>query len=145
MIVASRPVAEVTAAGSAVASVVVAAQPTVLGIGSALLLACLAGSLFGLAHTRPEAWGRLLDIPQGSPGRRFGWLLLRAGGLLFTVCAVALFVGWAVSVIPHVPGFQWLRDVPPVPLGGVFAYGGQRWIPRVLGTVDKLIERRGEP
>lgn len=144
MIATIKPTAEAGAASSAVASIVVAAQPTILGIGSALLLACLAGSLFGLAHTRPEAWGRLIALPDGTRLKRLGWLVLRAFGLLFTVAAVAVFCGWAVSLLPHTPGFAWLKDVPPVPMGGLLAYGGQRWIPRALGAVDRLIERRGE-
>lgn len=144
MIHATRSVAEVVGSGTAVTAIVVSANPTILGIGTALLLACMAGSLFGVAHTKPEAWGRLLDIPQGGYAFRLGWVLLRAGGLLFTLCSVALFAGWLVSIVPHMPGFTWLSTVPAEPMGGVMAYGGQRWVPRMLGAVDRLIERRGE-
>ena len=144
MINTTRSVAEVVGGGTAVSAIVVSANPTVLGIGTALLLACMAGSLFGVAHTKPEAWGRLLDIPKGGYGVRIGWVLIRATALLFTLCSVALFAGWLVSIVPHMPGFTWLSQVPAEPMGGVLAYGGQRWIPRMLGTVDRLIERRGE-
>lgn len=139
-----KTASEWTGGTAAAAAAVSTVSPGFLGITSPVLLACLAGALFGLAHTQPEKLGKLLEIPLGGRAKRASVLLLRTAGVAFTLAAVAVFCGWLVTLLPHAPGFAWLKEVPAVPVGGVLAYGGQRWIPRVLSAVDRLIERRGE-
>lgn len=137
-----RPTAEAAGAVAGVTAAVVQAQPMILGIPAGVLLAACAGALFGLAYTHPEAWGRLLSIPPGSRLYRIGWVILRASGLLTTLCAIALVSAWAVSVVPHVPMLTWSADVPPIPFAGLLAFAGQRVIPRALAAAERWLDRR---
>ena len=144
MIEPAVPGALPAAVVSGVTAVAVQTGPMILGIPAGVLLAAFAGALFGLAYTAPDAWGRLLVIPPGSPARRLGWLLLRAGGLLMTLCAIALASAWSVSVLPHFPMLTFLRDVPPIPFAGLGAFAGQRLIPRALAAGERWFDRRAE-
>lgn len=147
MIESIRPAAD-GAAAVAVTSVVMQGQTQILGLPGALLLACFAGALFGLARTNPEAWGSLLSVPPGSPGRRAGWVMLRAAGLATTLSGIAFCSGWAVFVLPHVEAagmtpFGWMADVPMLPLGGTIAFAFQTVFPRAVAAVERWFDRRG--
>lgn len=138
-----RPAAEASGVIAGITATAAAGEPTsVLGIAIAVLLAAYAGALFGLAYTSPDTWGRLLSIPDGKPVVRLGWVLLRTGGLLTTVTVIAFVSAWSVSVLPHVPMLTWLAKIPQVPLAGLFAFGGQRLIPRALGAAERWLDRR---
>lgn len=143
MIEPARPAIETIAVGSGVAATVVTHQAMFLGIPAGVLLAAFAGALFGLAYTQPESWGRLLTIPPGSRWARVGWVVFRAGGLLTTVAGIALLSGWSPQVIPHVPGFGWAKEIPPVPFAGFLAFTGQRFIPRGFAAVERWLDNRG--
>lgn len=130
------------ATGASVATLVVQTQAEIVGIPSGVLLAACAGALFGLAYTKPEDWGRLVSIPAGTRMVRFGWVALRAFGLLFTLTTIAFVSGWAVSTMPHFPLFAWLAQVPPIPFAGLLAFSGQRIFPRALGAIERWLDRR---
>lgn len=143
MIEPARPLIETTAIAAGLTATVVTHQTFILGIPAGVLLAACAGALFGLAYTQPEAWGRLLAIPPGSTLTRAGWIALRACGLLTTLCAIALSSAWSVSVLPHLPGFGWASDVPPVPFAGLLAFTGQRFIPKAIAAGERWLDSRG--
>lgn len=143
MIEPARPAIEAAAVGAGLTATVVTQQALFLGIPAGVLLAAFAGALFGLAYTQPEAWGRLLSIPPGSRLARLGWIVLRAGGLLTTLAAIALVSGWSPSVLPHVPGFGWAKDIPQVPFAGFLAFTGQRFIPRAFSAGERWLDNRG--
>jgi len=136
--------AKAVGAVAGVTAVTVGTHPVFLGIPSDVLLAAFAGAMFGLAYTKPEAWGKLLDIPPGSALRRAGWLLLRSGGVAFTLSSIALASAWSVAVAPHFPMLEWTGEVPPIPLAGLLAYGGQRLIPKALDAGSRWFDRRAE-
>lgn len=142
MIAGIRTFAE-PAAGAAVTATVITQQTLILGIPAGVALAACAGALFGLAYTNPEAWGRLLAIPAGTRMVRAGWVVLRTGGLLTTLCAIALSSAWSVSVLPHIPFFGWAGDIPPVPFAGLLAFTGQRFIPKAIAAVERWLDSRG--
>lgn len=136
--------AKAVGAAAGVTAVTLNAHPVFLGIPSDVLLAAFAGAMFGLAYTRPEAWGTLLDIPPGSTAKRAGWLLLRTSGVAFTLSSIAIASAWAIAVAPHFPLLTWTGDVPPIPLAGLLAYGGQRLIPKALEAGGRWLDRRSE-
>jgi hypothetical protein len=136
--------AKAVGAAAGITAVTLNAHPVFLGIPSDVLLAAFAGAMFGLAYTRPEAWGTLLDIPAGSTAKRAGWLLLRTGGVAFTLSSIAIASAWAIAVAPHFPLLTWTGDVPPIPLAGLLAYGGQRLIPKALEAGGRWLDRRAE-
>jgi hypothetical protein len=112
----------------------------VLGIPLGVLLASCAGALFGLAYTPPEQWGRLLAIPNGSRLKRYSWVALRAGGLLFTLAAIAFVCAWLAIGIPHVPGMSWAVGIGPKPMAGILAFAGQHFVPRLLNAGARGID-----
>ncbi len=93
-----RPAVETAAVATGFTATVVQTQAMILGIPAGVLLVACAGALFGLAYTKPEAWGALLAIPPGTRWRRIGWVLLRASGLLFTLAAVAFVSAWLIDL-----------------------------------------------
>lgn len=133
--------AKAVAVAAGVTAVTLPAHPVFLGIPSDVLLAAFAGAMLGLAYTKPEAWGKLLDIPPGSRTKRLGMLLVRALGLVFTLAGIAVASSWGVSVAPHVPAFRWTGDIPPVPFAGFLSFAGQRLIPAALSGASKWLDR----
>lgn len=129
------PSAQAAGVAAGVTAVAVQTGPIILGIPAAVLLAACAGALFGLAYTRPETWRGLMAIPEGTRGKRLAWLVARGLGLAFVLVSSAVAAGWTVSAAPHVPGFGWTKDMPPVPFAGLLAYGAQRLIPWALGKL----------
>lgn len=144
MIASASPGAVPVAVAAGAAAVAVQTGPMILGIPAGVLLAAFAGALFGLAYTAPDAWGRLLQIPEGSPAKRLGWIMLRAGGLCSTLCAIALAAAWSTAVLPHFPLLTFLASAPPMALAGLSAFAGQRLIPRALAAAERWFDRRAE-
>ena len=134
------PAAHAAAIATGVTAVAVQTGPLLLGIPAGVLLAACAGALFGLAYTKPEVWARLMAIPDGTRASRFVWVVVRASGLAFTLLGAALACGWAVSAAPHVPGFGWTGEIPPVPLAGLLAFGAQRLIPAALNAASRKLD-----
>ena len=117
------------------------------GIGwpaAGVLLASCAGALFGLAYTPPEKWGKLLDVPNGEPWRRYTVIFFRACGLLFTLTAIAFASGWAVAVVPYMPGLTWAQAVPAIPAAGLLSFAGQYVVPRSLAAAGRWLDNRGK-
>lgn len=133
----SKLTAVVTVAAALAPAVV--AQPDILGIPPGVLLAACAGALFGLAYTPPEAWGRLLAVPAATGWPRYGWIGLRAGGLVFTLLANALACSWAVAALPHLPGMAWAKGIPGMPAAGLLAFAGQHIIPKALDWLGRKL------
>lgn len=132
----------VVAVAAGVTSVILPPHPALLGIPSDVLLAAFCGAMLGLGYTKPEAWGQLLSIPAGSRLKQIGWLLLRSGGIAFTVTTVAVVSAWSVAAAPHVPMLNWTGDIPPIPLVGLLSFGGQTLIPRALEAGARWFDRR---
>lgn len=130
----------VAAAGTATLTI---QGPEVLGIGVGVLMGACAGALFGLANTPPEKWGKLLKIPDGTPAKRYGWICLRAGGLVFTLAGIAFVAGWTATALPHFPLTTWTAPIPAIPLAGLLAYAGQHVFPRAISAATRWIDNRG--
>lgn len=133
--------AAIKAAG-AVGGVALAAPTVVLGIGLETLIAATAGALFSIAYSRPDVWGRLLELPTGPLGRRVVIATGRALLLALTMGASAVVGAWLVYAIPGVPGFLWVGQIPQPPLAGLLAFGCQHWIPRLLSLGERIIDGR---
>lgn len=129
-------------ASAAVAGVAASAPAVALGIGLETLIAATAGALLSLAYSRPDAWGRLLELPQGALGRRAAVAAGRAVGLAFTMAANAVVAAWLVHTLPHVPGFPWVGNIPQPPLAGLLAFGAQHFVPRLLAFGERWIDAR---
>lgn len=113
----------------------------VLGVPPPVLLAAVAGALFGLAYTPPERWGTLLAIPKGSPWKRRTWVAIRAGGLVFTLTANAFACSWATQAAPHVPLLTFTAGIPAAALAGLLAFASQHIIPKVLQAAVRKLDR----
>lgn len=131
-------------AGAAAAVVAIAPAATVMGAPLAMLTAGLTGALLGLAYTKPEAWAKLTDIPEGKLWRRCCWFAFRAGGVAFTLVSTAYVVVWSLQIAPHYEWTAWLAKPPQEPLSAVLSYIGLRLIPVIIEAARKRIERRGE-
>lgn len=129
------PSAQAAGVVAGVTAVAVQTGPIFLGIPAGVLLAACAGALFGLAYTKPETWAKLMAIPPGTRMSRVAWIAARACGLAFVLVSAAVASGWTVSAAPHVPGFGWTKDIPPVPFAGLLAFGAQRLIPWALAKL----------
>lgn len=119
----------------------VVAPDSVLGVPPSVLLAACAGALFGLAYTPPERWGTLLKIPEGTAWKRRAWVVLRAGGLVFTLVANAFACSWATQAVPHVPLLTFTAGIPAAALAGLLAFGSQHIIPRALQAAVRKLDR----
>lgn len=139
-----RTVIDAAIVGGAATATIVTQQTMILGIPAGILLAAYAGALFGVAYTKPEAWGSLIAIPPGTRMARIGWVLLRAGGLLFTMTMFAFLASWSVASLPHVPLAGWTGQLPPQPFAGLLAWGGQYLLPIALQSAGSWIKRKGE-
>ena len=140
----SATAAKATGVVVGVSAVTLGAQPAFLGIPSDVLLAAFCGAMLGLGYTRPETWGTLLQVPTGTRWARASWLLLRTGGIAFTVTTVAIVAAWAVAAAPHVPMLKWTGDIPPIPLVGLLSFGGQKFIPAALAAGVRWFDRRSQ-
>ncbi len=125
-----------------VGGVALAAPTVVLGIGLETLIAATAGALLSLAYSRPDVWGRLLELPSGPLGRRVLIAIGRAFMLALTMAASAVVGAWLVHIVPGVPGFAWVGQIPQPPLAGVLAFGSQHWIPRLLSLGERFLDAR---
>lgn len=126
------------------AAIVPAQVPEFLGMEVGVLMGACAGALFGLANTPPEKWGKLLTIPDAGRWERYGWIALRAGGLVFTLAGIALVAGWTTTALPHFPLTEWTGKIPPIPLAGLLAYGGQHFFPRAINAGSRWLDNRGK-
>lgn len=127
---------------AAVGGVALAAPTVVLGIGLETLIAATAGALLSLAYSRPDVWGRLLELPDGPVARRVVIATGRALMLALTLAASAVVGAWLVHVVPGIPGFAWVAPIPQPPLAGLLAFGSQHWIPRLLSLGERFIDGR---
>lgn len=127
-----------------VAVVAVPPEVTYLGIPVGVLLAAYAGALFGLAYTPPEKWGALVKVPAGPALTRYGWISLRAMGMLFTLSGIAVVSAWAVATAPFFPLLKWAEGIPAIPAAGLLAFAGQHIIPRALSAMSRWVDNRGK-
>ncbi len=127
-----------------VAAVAVPPEAHYLGIPVGVLLAAFAGALFGLAYTPPEKWGDLVKVPAGPAIKRYGWISLRACGMLFTLSGIAVVSAWSVATAPFLPLFAWTKGIPAIPAAGLLAFAGQHLIPRALNAMSRWIDGRGK-
>lgn len=127
-----------------VAAVAVPPEAEYLGIPVSVLLAAFAGALFGLAYTPPEKWGALVKVPEGPALKRYGWISLRACGMLFTLSGIAVVSAWAVATAPYLPMLSWAKGIPAIPAAGLLGFAGQHIIPRGLGAISRWMDARGK-
>jgi hypothetical protein len=133
--------ATVAALGAAIA---VPPEATYLGIPVGVLLAAFAGALFGLAYTPPEKWGALVSVPAGPALKRYGFIGLRACGMLFTLTSIAVVSAWSVATAPYLPLLSWAKGIPAIPAAGLLAFAGQHLIPRALNAAGRWMDNRGK-
>lgn len=141
MIQSTADVAALKAAAAA-GAVATVAPAVILGVEGGTLLAAVAGALFALAYSRPEAWGRLFELPSGTVLQRLLQFSGRAWLLAFSVAANAFIAAWSVSAAPHFPGMAWAAAAPAAPLAGLVAFGAQQLVPKALAAAERWFDSR---
>lgn len=131
-------IAGVTAAASAIA----APEIAILGIGTNILLAALAGALFGLAYSPPGTIHKIL--PHKALGRyeAAGHVSVQLLLIIFGLCANAVIASWVAQIAPHL--FSILKPVPHAAFAGVLAFGAQHLIPKAFAAAGGWLEKRAQ-
>lgn len=139
-IIAGLKFAATSATAGAIAAV---SQPIeMLGIPVSVLLAAMAGALFGLAYSPAGLWQRFVINDAKTRTEYAAKIAASAVALGFTLCAIALASCWIAQTIPHVPGFGWSANVPPVAFSGLVAFTGQHVLPRALALAAAWLDAR---
>lgn len=127
---------------TAAASAVTAPDISILGISTNILLAALAGALFGLAYSPPGTLQKI--IPHKALGRyeAAGHVSVQMLFIIFGLCANAVLAGWLSQILPHAVAL--LKPVPHAPMAGVLAFAAQNMIPKVFAAAGGWLEKRAQ-
>jgi hypothetical protein len=125
-------------------------QADVLGASPAMLLAAMAGALFGLSQKKPRVLARLQSqlavTPAEAYGRRSVLVLVGGFGLMFVLVTNAFVSSWTAVAAPHVPLLASLiGGVPEIPRAGLIGFGAQLLIPKALAAAGRWLDTRGKP
>lgn len=130
------------AGAAALATAAVTPEAVILGVQTGVLLAGLAGALFGLAYSPPGTLDKLVpDKKLGhmeAAGRASVQLLI----LIFGLLTNAFVAAWVANLIPHM--FPMFKAVPHAPLAGILAFSAQHMIPKAFAAGEKFLNRRAE-
>lgn len=134
------------AAGAGGTVVALAGGPMLGAHTDVLMLACI-GALIGLAFTKPDVWAGLAPVESSPVLVRLARFLSRAVSLSLLVAGAALISAWlAEHVVPLAAarfGYEWVADIQPRILAGLFAAAGPTVVPVLWGFAKRWLSVKG--
>lgn len=124
------------------ATAVTVPDTSVLGVPTNILLAALAGALFGLAYSPPGTLQKVLPKKEHGRYEAAGHVSIQLIVVIFSLCANAVVASWAAQILPHTIGL--FKSVPHAPFAGALAFAAQNLIPKVFAAAGGWLEKRAK-